>query len=300
MADKEAVLKESLLRHFGHLNFKSSLQYQAVQCVLEGNKNIIFFYFIIFSLFGTQGKRDVFVSMPTGAGKSLCYQLPALMTNGITLVLSPLIALIDDQVTQLQTKGLPAAALNSKTLATERKRILSDLKTKEPTIKLLYITPEMAATKGFRDILTKLNSHKKVGHIAIDEAHCVSEWGHDFRPDYLKLSELRDLFPSVPMLALTATATPHVQQDIIDALKMREPVAIFKSSCFRSNLFYDIRYKFKGTNLRVHVNYFDMYYQLQRNSKGPTKRFKKFYNSCSDKRQRSSLFTFIGSLNYLS
>ena len=179
--------------------------------------------------------------MPTGGGKSLCYQLPATMNSGLTLVLSPLIALIEDQITQLVSRNIPAAALNSKTSAAERKKIMADLRAKKTSLKLLYITPEMAATDGFRSTLASLNSERKISRIAVDEAHCVSEWGHDFRPDYMKLGELRDVLPSVPLVALTATATPCVQRDIITALRMRHPVAVFKSSCFRPNLFYDVR-----------------------------------------------------------
>jgi ATP-dependent DNA helicase Q5 len=189
------------------------------------------------------GGENVFVSMPTGAGKSLCYQLPAILLKGVALVLSPLIALIENQVQQLKAKGVKAVALNSKTSTFERKRILADLHLKAPTTKLLYITPELAATSHFRSQLDSLYKYRKLSLIAVDEAHCVSEWGHDFRPDYLKLGELRKAFPLVTCLALTATATPHVQKDVIKSLHMKHPVAIFKANCFRSNLFYDVKYK---------------------------------------------------------
>jgi ATP-dependent DNA helicase Q5 len=222
--DKED-LTSLLCKYFGYKDFKSDLQREAVKCVVEG-------------------KRDVFVSMPTGAGKSLCYQLPAAISKGVTLVLSPLIALIEDQITQLSKRRIPAAALNSKTSSSERQKILFNLKSKGDTnLKLLYITPEMAATTHFRQTLSRLHSQGKISHIAIDEAHCVSEWGHDFRPDYQKLGELRDTLPGVPMVALTATATPHVQDDVVTSLRMKGPVAIFKSSSFRPNLFYDVSFK---------------------------------------------------------
>lgn len=185
----------------------------------------------------------MFVSMPTGSGKSLCYQLPALLSTGVTLVLSPLIALIEDQVLKLKQSGINADSLNSKTNTADRTRIMADLKSKAPNIKLLYVTPELVATKGFRSFLETLHKFGKISRVAVDEAHCVSEWGHDFRPDYLKLGNLRRDFPLVPFIAATATATGHVQKDILQSLDMSPSVEIFKASCFRPNLFYDVMCK---------------------------------------------------------
>lgn len=179
--------------------------------------------------------------MPTGAGKSLCFQLPAILAGGITIVFSPLIALIQDQVNHLKALRIPVETLNSRLSSSERKRILEDLRRLKPSVKLLYITPELAAkSPGFAKALESLKRRELVSYFVVDEAHCVSEWGHDFRPDYLKLGQLRQQFDKVPWVAATATATPHVQQDILDQLALHKPVSIFKNKCHRPNLFYDV------------------------------------------------------------
>ncbi|MFH0836595.1 MAG: ATP-dependent DNA helicase RecQ, partial [Candidatus Aenigmatarchaeota archaeon] len=180
--------------------------------------------------------RDVLVLMPTGSGKSLCYQLPAIMKDGITIVISPLIALMKDQVDGLRANGIGASCINSSLSIKE----IEDAKIKllENKDKLLYIAPERLTSSNFLCFLKML----KIALFAIDEAHCISEWGHDFRPEYGKLSILREMFPHVPIIALTATAVPDVQKDIIQALKLSAP-RIYKASFDRPNLFYCVRPK---------------------------------------------------------
>ena len=178
-------------------------------------------------------KRDVFAVMPTGGGKSLCYQLPAVMLPGTAVVISPLISLMKDQVDAANENGIAAAFLNSSLGPQEMSDVMRRLRNDQ--IKLLYIAPERFAMPQFTEILKTL----RLSLVAIDEAHCISEWGHDFRPDYLSLAALPKLFPGVPIAAFTATATKKVQDDIIGKIGLRQPL-IVRASFDRPNLFYQV------------------------------------------------------------
>jgi ATP-dependent DNA helicase RecQ len=181
----------------------------------------------------TLAGQDVFALLPTGGGKSLCFQLPALARPGLTVVVSPLIALMKDQVDALQASGVAATFLNSSLDGDEARSRLRGLHRGE--YKLLYVAPERLMLDGWAANLKKWN----VDCLAIDEAHCVSEWGHDFRPEYRQIAKLRDLLPGVPVMALTATATTRVRADIITHLKLRNP-AVFVASFNRPNLTYRV------------------------------------------------------------
>jgi ATP-dependent DNA helicase RecQ len=180
-------------------------------------------------------KKDVLTLMPTGGGKSLCYQLPAILLNGLTIVISPLIALMKDQVDSLNVMGVPAAFLNSSQSPDEQAQITTRLKNNQ--IKLLYLAPERLF--GSESKLIGFLKTLPVVQIAIDEAHCISQWGHDFRPEYLMLAGLKNEFPDIPVIALTATADKLTQKDILDKLALKNP-AIFISSFNRANITYRV------------------------------------------------------------
>ncbi|KAL2011994.1 hypothetical protein VTN00DRAFT_4712 [Thermoascus crustaceus] len=197
----------------------------------------------------TLSGKDVFVLMPTGGGKSLCYQLPSVIssgrTRGVTIVISPLLSLMEDQVTHLEKLKIKAFVINGEVDAERRKWVLETLASSraDQIIQLLYITPEMInKNQRLLNSLQKLHRSNKLARIVIDEAHCVSQWGHDFRPDYKELGEIRAKFPGVPVMALTATATENVKVDVMHNLGMRG-CEVYSQSFNRPNLTYEVRQK---------------------------------------------------------
>lgn len=210
----EEALLALLKKHWGHATFRP-LQAEVIQTVLSGT--------------------DAMALLPTGGGKSLCYQLPAIARAGCCLVVSPLIALMEDQVGQLLQRGIPAAAIHAGIKGGTLHAIMRNIQ--EGAYKLIYCSPERLQTRQMDALLSQM----QLNLIAVDEAHCVSQWGHDFRPEYLELSFLKQRFPKVPMLALTASATPAVAEDILLHLGLRN-APVFRQSFARPNIFYDIRY----------------------------------------------------------
>ncbi|HED65318.1 MAG TPA: RecQ family ATP-dependent DNA helicase, partial [Planctomycetes bacterium] len=203
------TLERELRKHFGHAGFQGR-QLEVVRAVLAG--------------------RDVLVTMPTGAGKSLLYQFPAILLDGLTVVVSPLIALMKDQVDALRAKGLRASFVNSSISAAERAKRLAQAERGE--LDLLFVTPERFRSPAFRELAPRLS----IARMAVDEAHCISGWGHDFRPDYWRLGEARALLGDPPTIALTATATPQVARDIEEVLHLRDPLVV-RTGIERANLF---------------------------------------------------------------
>ena len=207
------TLHQILTKHWGFSEFRP-LQEDIIRSVIEG--------------------KDTLALLPTGGGKSLCYQVPALAMDGMCLVISPLIALMKDQVDSLKSKGIAAAAVHSGMHPDEQERVLSNARF--GAIKLLYISPERLGTERIRELLRKV----RINLLAVDEAHCVSQWGYDFRPPYLKIAEIRPFIQGTPILALTATATPKVVKDIQEKLQFRQQNLIRKSF-ERKNLTYIVQ-----------------------------------------------------------
>jgi ATP-dependent DNA helicase RecQ len=215
---------EQILKHyFGHDTFLPG-QRKIIQQVLSG--------------------RDVFVLMSTGAGKSLIYQMSSLLMQGMTVVVSPLIALMQDQVDRLQANGIAATFINSSLSSSEQMNRERDAL--HGNLKLLYVAPERLLTRNFLSLLDEVHNRVGLSLLAIDEAHCVSEWGHDFRPEYRQLGRLRSRYPEVPMLALTATATQRVRNDILTQLRLQDPY-FHLASFNRPNLYYEVRKKHQGS-----------------------------------------------------
>ena len=220
-----ARLLETISAHWGYTSFRP-LQEEAMKAVLTG--------------------RDSVVVMPTGGGKSLCYQVPALLREGITIVVSPLISLMKDQVDGLIACGVAAAQLNSSQDAMEHRIMERELV--EGRVKLLFVSPERLAMAGFRQLLKRIG----VSAFAIDEAHCISHWGHDFRPEYRQLRRLREDFPAASFHAYTATATGQVRRDIADQLALREPLVLV-GDFDRPNLTYRVLPRLDYLNQLIEV-----------------------------------------------
>jgi ATP-dependent DNA helicase RecQ len=220
MTGMETKIKTILNTYWGYETFRP-LQWEAMESVIQG--------------------RDSIVVLPTGGGKSLCYQVPAMVLDGMAIVLSPLISLMKDQVDALVDCGIPAARLNSGLTQKERCEVISQINS--GSLKLLYVSPERVFSNGFIEYMQNFN----ISFIAIDEAHCISMWGHDFRPEYRMIGELKKKFDNIPMHAYTATATAQVRSDIKKQMQLTKPT-ILVGSFDRPNLVYKIERRNKILN----------------------------------------------------
>ncbi len=237
--------RKKLLKHyFGHTSFRP-FQEEAIDALLA--------------------KRDLLMILPTGGGKSLCYQLPTLLMEGVTVVISPLLALMHDQVVALQANGMRAEMLSSLQTPDEIKQIEQALLQGE--LSFLYLSPERIAQHAFLHLLSKV----EINFFVVDEAHCLSEWGHEFREHYRSLGELKASFPHIPIAAFTATATPKVKEDILHHLGLREPL-VLKGSLFRENVTIQVAYRTKDGRhqlrdfLKAHPKEAGIVYTLSRQS----------------------------------
>ncbi|PSR97297.1 RecQ family ATP-dependent DNA helicase [Coniella lustricola] len=219
-ADPEFTLR----RQFGKQSFRP-MQKDIIEAALSG--------------------KDVFVQAATSFGKSLCFQLPAVIDHGITIVVSPLLSLMMNQVEALRRANVDARTLNSNTTPVAKDAIYADLATGHPRTRLLYVTPELCSGEHFRSKLRRVHEQRELARVAVDEAHCISEWGHDFRKDFKRLSWFREAFPDVPIMCLTATANAQVRNDVLGTLGLlQDPARLrtFAMTAYRPNLHLEIRY----------------------------------------------------------
>lgn len=227
----EKRIIECLRTTFGHPKFREP-QFDAIKSIMS--------------------LRDTFVVLPTGRGKSLCYQLPAVLSPGIAFIVSPLIALMQDQTDALKQKNIPCAMISSAQSDGINNDVLAELAKSAPSYKLVYITPERIAMTGFQSLLHELAAYNLISFFAIDEAHCISQWGHDFRPAYAKLGFLRDSFPRIPIMVLTATATEKVKADVIAHTGLTNYNSFF-STFNRPEIQYSVREKTKSFGINFNI-----------------------------------------------
>ncbi|KAI7366863.1 ATP-dependent DNA helicase, partial [Hortaea werneckii] len=221
--DQNVDIEFTLRKVFGKTSFRP-VQREVIIASLEG--------------------RDVFLQAATSFGKSICFQLPAVVDVGITIVISPLLALMNNQLAAMQKAGIKVETINSTTPLRIKNDTLDDLKSGHPRTRLLYVTPEYCTLDHFRKCLRTVHEQRELARIAIDEAHCISEWGHDFRPSFKQLDFFKREFPDVPMICCTATATQRVRDDIMNTLALdRLRLRCFTMTTHRPNLHYEVRFK---------------------------------------------------------